>query len=196
MPSLAKETAQAATIDKSEKENIPQGAHTKARMHKATVAPQKVLKPEHMAQINGLLLATLRKVYAQYVVVDIAALGIQQLEAKSLAGLSDADVGRDVVLGFEAGDPSRPIVIGAMLGSVGQISSITDQVQTTARVQPAEVVVDGLRVVLQAEHEIELRCGEAAIVLMADGRIQLRGTYITSQASATQRILGGSVNVN
>jgi uncharacterized protein (DUF2345 family) len=61
---------------------------------------------------------------------------------------------------------------------------------------PAEVRVDGERVVLQAEHEIELRCGEAAIVLSADGRITLRGTYITSHASATQRILGGSVNVN
>ncbi len=56
--------------------------------------------------------------------------------------------------------------------------------------------MDGERVVLRAEHEIELRCGEAALILNADGRIQLRGTYITSHASATQRILGGSVNVN
>jgi hypothetical protein len=62
--------------------------------------------------------------------------------------------------------------------------------------QAPQLQVDGLRQVIHAEQEIELRCGEAAIVLTADGHIQLRGTYITSQASATQRILGGSVNVN
>jgi hypothetical protein len=145
----------------------------------------KSLLPEHMAQINGLLLATLREVYAQSVIVDIADLGLQKLTARSLAGLSAADVGRSVVLGFEAGDPSRPIVLGVMLGS-------NQEAQTPQN----EAIVDGNRVVLKAEHEIELRCGEAAIVLMADGRIELRGTYITSQASATQRILGGSVSVN
>jgi hypothetical protein len=62
--------------------------------------------------------------------------------------------------------------------------------------QSQEISVDGQRQVIHATEEIELRCGEAAIVLTADGHIQLRGTYITSQASATQRILGGSVNVN
>lgn len=58
------------------------------------------------------------------------------------------------------------------------------------------VTVDGHREVIEAACELELRCGEACIVLTADGRIQLRGTYITSHASATQRIVGGSVHVN
>jgi len=59
-----------------------------------------------------------------------------------------------------------------------------------------DVRVDGQSVSVKAQNEIELRCGQAAIVLTADGRITLRGTYITSHASATQRILGGSVNLN
>ncbi|WP_431261963.1 DUF6484 domain-containing protein [Roseateles chitinivorans] len=58
------------------------------------------------------------------------------------------------------------------------------------------ITVDGHREVIEAAEELELRCGEACIVLTADGRIQLRGTYITSHASATQRIVGGSVHVN
>jgi hypothetical protein len=58
------------------------------------------------------------------------------------------------------------------------------------------LTADGQRHVVEAAQEIELRCGEAAIVLTADGRIQLRGTYITSHASATQRLVGGSVHVN
>lgn len=69
-----------------------------------------------------------------------------------------------------------------------------------ADVPPTEqglvVTVDGHREVIEAAQELELRCGEACIVLTADGRIQLRGTYITSHASATQRIVGGSVHVN
>jgi mannose-6-phosphate isomerase class I len=73
--------------------------------------------------------------------------------------------------------------------------------QTSAEIDHAQdeglvITVDGHREVIEAAQELELRCGEACIVLTADGRIQLRGTYITSHASATQRIVGGSVHVN
>jgi hypothetical protein len=60
----------------------------------------------------------------------------------------------------------------------------------------ATVETDGEARLIEAQHSLTLRCGEAAIVLHADGRIQLRGHYITSHASATQRIVGGSVHVN
>ncbi|MCE3603003.1 DUF6484 domain-containing protein [Massilia sp. P8910] len=118
------------------------------------------------------------------VFVNIAAFGLSRVAARSLCPLHAAQIGQALALGFEAGDPRKPIVLGVMLaGSVHTLPQV-------------DVVVDGERIVLQADHEIELRCGEAAIVLSADGRIQLRGTYITSHASATQRILGGSVNIN
>ncbi|MEO3711534.1 hypothetical protein [Roseateles flavus] len=68
--------------------------------------------------------------------------------------------------------------------------------QMPASVQVKDLRVDGEHHVIEAQESIELRCGEAAILLLADGRIQLRGTYITSHASATQRIVGGSVHVN
>jgi hypothetical protein len=115
-------------------------------------------------------------------VLRIAALRIETAATASLVALDARHVGHSVAVGFTGGNASMPIVLGLML-------------QAAPR-PPAEARVDGERVVLQAEHEIELRCGEAAIVLSADGRITLRGTYITSHASATQRILGGSVNVN
>ena len=118
------------------------------------------------------------------VYVNIAAFGLSRVAARSLCLLDGAQTGQALALGFEAGDPRKPIVLGVMLASPAPTSA------------PLDVVVDGERVVLKAEQEIELRCGEAAIVLSADGRIQLRGSYITSHASATQRILGGSVNIN
>jgi hypothetical protein len=118
-------------------------------------------------------------------VIRIDAWGLSDLGARSLVAITAQHLGQTVALGFEAGDPRQPIILGFMI---------------TPAAQPVpaamEASLDGKRVVLRAEHEIELRCGEAAIILSADGHIQLRGNYITSHATATQRILGGSVNVN
>lgn len=116
------------------------------------------------------------------VTVSIASWGLSRIAARSIVPLVAIEAGQSVALGFDDGDPLRPIILGAML--------------TPAAAPAHEVLLDGERVVLQAAQEIELRCGEAALILSADGRIQLRGTYITSHASATQRILGGSVNFN
>lgn len=59
-----------------------------------------------------------------------------------------------------------------------------------------EVVIDGERIILKAGASIELRCGESVIRMNKDGVIEIRGNYIISQASATQRLRGGSVHVN
>lgn len=132
-------------------------------------------------KVDGIAVGILRSLDNGVVLVDIPARGATRVPARSLVALDDGLVGRELALAFEAGNPQQPIVLGSILSSP---------------VQPAEAVVDGKRVELIAEREIELRCGDAAITLSADGRILLRGTYITSYASATQRILGGSVNVN
>ena len=43
---------------------------------------------------------------------------------------------------------------------------------------------------------IELRCGRASLIMEKDGRITLRGTRVVSHASGTNRIRGGSVQLN
>ena len=121
--------------------------------------------------------------------VSIPAFNLSRVRARTISPLDPGQIGQAVALGFESGNPLQPIILGLMLAAPAQAGPAQSA-------QAADVVVDGERVVLSAAHEIELRCGEAAIILSADGHIQLRGTYITSQASATQRILGGSVNVN
>jgi hypothetical protein len=55
---------------------------------------------------------------------------------------------------------------------------------------------NGQRVVIEAQGELELRCGESVILLSQDGSIQIRGAYLTSHATASQRIRGGSVQIN
>lgn len=99
--------------------------------------------------------------------------------------------------------PIQPQLVGKMVAL-----SVLDQrlalLMGVLWAPPAEQVHDAAlpssqgddHLVVAANRTVELRCGEAAIVLHADGRIQLRGQYITSHADATHRIVGSSVHVN
>lgn len=58
------------------------------------------------------------------------------------------------------------------------------------------VTVDGKSVVLKAERQIELRCGEASILLTAAGKILIRGTYVLSRSRGANRIKGAFVDIN
>ncbi|WP_269632150.1 hypothetical protein [Pelomonas sp. BJYL3] len=119
--------------------------------------------------------------------VDAPGMGRIAVQA-ALVALDDAACGQEHAVSL-LGD-GRGLVLGCIWRPGQEASART--VLTSA--ETAEV--HGRRVVVEAQQELELRCGEAAIVLQADGLIQLRGTDIHSQAEATQRILGGSVHVN
>ena len=56
--------------------------------------------------------------------------------------------------------------------------------------------VDGERVVVEGQEEVSLRCGAASITLRRDGRVVVRGAYVETHASGTNRIKGGSVRIN
>ena len=85
-----------------------------------------------------------------------------------------------VALVFENGDPARPLIFG-----------FAHTVETAP-----EARVDGRRVVLTGEEEIELRCGAASICLKRNGRVVIRGATIETRAKGTNRIKGGSVQIN
>ena len=96
--------------------------------------------------------------------------------------------GAAVAVMFEQGDVNRALVIGPMYAG--------PMVAATESKVESETPPESPRIIIEAGQELELRCGEAAIILTADGRILQRGTYISSHASATQRIRGGSVQIN
>ena len=105
------------------------------------------------------------------------------IPARSLTRLEAGDVGSEVALLFEDGDRARPLIMGKLV--------------EPARDDAApRVVADGEMVRLTAKERIELRVGKASVILEADGRITIRGTDLVSHASRSNRIRGGSVNLN
>ncbi|MBB4275382.1 DUF6484 domain-containing protein [Rhizobium mongolense] len=105
------------------------------------------------------------------------------LPARSLADLTSAMIGAEVALLFEGGDAMRPLIVGRI-------------VEPARKSSTPNVIRDGERVRITGEERIELRCGKATIIMEKDGHITIRGTYVTSHASAANRIRGGSVNLN
>jgi hypothetical protein len=139
--------------------------------------------------------------------VELADPAGEPLPARSLVRLDDATIRQavlsrqPVVLLFENQDGALPIVAGllpaepgaALLGSLLQAPAAALAVPTTRRL---EARLDGKRVVLEGEHEVVLRCGEASITLRRDGKVILRGAYIETTAKGLNRIRGGSVKIN
>ena len=105
--------------------------------------------------------------------------------------------GRSAVLAFEEGDASRPLLLG-IVGNVGHVGIVDEppQPQSTAPAFEVEADADGRRVRLVAREEIALQCGESSITLKRNGRVVIRGSYIETYASGTNRIKGGAVRIN
>jgi len=107
----------------------------------------------------------------------------EAIPARSLARLGAGDVGAEVALLFEEGDRMRPLIVGRLV--------------EPARDDTAPLVVaDGQMLRLTAKERIELRVGRSSIVMEADGHITIRGTDLVSHAARSNRIRGGSVNLN
>lgn len=108
--------------------------------------------------------------------------------ARATVDVHRAHVGREIVLVFEEQDPERPIIIGC----------VRDPTHSSLPEVPGQVDVDadGERLVLSARQEIVLRCGTSSVTLRRDGKVVIRGAHVVSHASGTNRIRGGSVQVN
>ena len=116
--------------------------------------------------------------------------------ARSVIRASDCEdlLHAPVMLVFENGDPALPIIAGLVHESIftPNIHEILDVPGTKRH----EVVLDGKRIVFEADTEIILRCGRSSITLHADGKIVVKGKNLVSRASAANKIKGSIVNIN
>jgi Domain of unknown function (DUF6484) len=102
--------------------------------------------------------------------------------ALSLVALAAEEAGEPLVVALDAGGLGAPVILGRL----------------RERVAPAAAVVraDGERLVLRAEREIELRCGEASVVLTRAGKVLIRGTHVVSRSKGANKIKGAHVDIN
>jgi hypothetical protein len=110
------------------------------------------------------------------------------LAARSTVALRKEHIGASLVLMFEKGNPYKPLVVGVLQNPGSE--SKADRPKTVG------LQVDDDRVMLTAEREIVLRCGEASITLTRAGKVLIRGAYILSRSSGANRIKGGSIQLN
>lgn len=79
------------------------------------------------------------------------------------------------------------------------IGLLRERVSTAAREAvpgALEVKVDGETLRLSAEREIELRCGNASLILRQSGRVILKGTHVVTSSSGPLKVKGATVDIN
>jgi hypothetical protein len=116
-----------------------------------------------------------------------------QAVGRTTVALATSDAGREVVLQFERGDPSKPIILGLLREVVPAAADDTRGAGPSAE-PSAEIDAETVR--LASRQQLVLRCGEASITLTSAGKVLIRGTYIDSRSSGVNRIKGGSVQIN
>jgi hypothetical protein len=133
-------------------------------------------------RIHGVVMGRLRALEGGPLVEWAGAPG--GVRARAMAVLESRHVDRDVALVFEARDPARPVVMGVI------------ETFEPPREAADEEPDPGRRVVVSADEELVLTCGKASITLTRSGKILIKGAYVSSHASGTQRIRGATVEIN
>ncbi|AKJ41630.1 DUF6484 domain-containing protein [Pragia fontium] len=110
--------------------------------------------------------------------------------ARSCVKLAKVQLGAEVVL-LMIGD-NAPVITGVIDAEPVEIE-IEEQHPAFAK---NIIKVDGQIVDLKATERISLQCGQARITLTKDGKISIKGKYLLSRAKGSNRIQGGSVELN
>lgn len=122
--------------------------------------------------------------------------GAAALRASTVVDLHGPHIGRSVVLMFEGGDVSRPIVMGVVRGHAGDPNGVAAAWPLDDKPATVQVDADGQRLIVEARKQLVLRCGKASITLTEAGKVLIEGAYVQSRSTGVNRIKGGSVQLN
>ena len=117
-----------------------------------------------------------------------------KLTATAARQLSELVPGVPVLLVYPNGDMSAPIIVDLVPAS--RDLDLVAGAKNDELNDRKEIVVDGEEVMLEAKRELTLRCGRASLTLKRNGKIVLKGDYVLSYSRGTNRIKGGSVQIN
>jgi len=120
--------------------------------------------------------------------------GCEPKPARLLASMNRSELqkkagyGQEVLVVFAHDNPDEPVIVGVM----GNILEETVYMEDGH----SDALADRERVVIRAEKEVVLACGDSSITLTRDGRIVVRGREILSRASGSNKIKGSHIEFN
>jgi hypothetical protein len=127
------------------------------------------------------------------VLTGLPGLRQEVVAARSTTALSLSQIGATVVALCEDGDARKPIIMGVLERS----GLVRDVMPDGAEPFPlVSVKADDDELVLSAERQIVLKCGDASITLTRAGKVLIKGNYLLSRSSGYNKIKGAAVDIN
>lgn len=126
--------------------------------------------------------------------IMVKCAGSEPREARILSNITRNELvrvsaeDREVIVVFAHEKPEEPVIIGIIENILEELVCMDEASH--------ETFVDGERVVIRAEKEIALICGEGSITISKNGKIVVRGTDIVSRASGLNKIKGSGIEFN
>jgi len=116
------------------------------------------------------------------------------LVSRTTVHVDKAAIGKEVLVTFDGGNVSAPIITG-VIDSIN-LNPSPDDVGITKSATLDNEKSDNEKLVLSAEKQIVLKCGESSITLTKEGKVLIKGKFLSSRSSGVNRIKGGSVSIN
>lgn len=155
----------------------------------------EIVQPEKLyaCSIDGIRIGKIFSIKeAGQILVDYSDNPFDPLNARALIDVTSDDVDKIVLLSFENNDPKHPIIVGLIRNKAVN----TVKKNTVMKNKVNDVIVDGKKIVFDAEKEIELRCGKSSLIMRKNGRIVIKGKHVVSRASSVNKIKGAAVRIN
>lgn len=122
------------------------------------------------------------------------------IQALTQVKIEERHINKSCTLAFINGDTEKPIVMGLLYNPAEdsqEESQKAKQKNTKTEFDKFGADINGnTPVIIQSDDSIILETGKAKIQLYADGRINLQGLQINSQAYGPNKIKGSSVKIN
>lgn len=151
------------------------------------IKAQGVAKPETGPMLPSVVIGRLVGFENGQARVDFPGNAVSAgIPAQSGVSLPAKAIGCEVILAFADGDPEKPVILNLL------VDNEADGLPSS----PFDIQVDGERMLVTAQKEIVLRCGDASISLTAAGKVLIKGTYVLSRSSGYNKIKGAAIDIN
>ena len=122
------------------------------------------------------------------------------LPARATVPVAQDDIGAEVALMFEGGDPQRPLIMGLIVNPGQRDEPVEIPVLTASGAAKTQVQIDNTEPqdfqLIEGKEMVVLKCGRASITLTKEGKVLIRGAYVSSRSSGVNRLKGGSIHIN